>query len=490
MKFLATEDRTKNLLASWARSDECIIATFFFWHAGTEMQKSQIGLLRSLLIQLVRQCPESAEEILDDKIIMSWTSDTLIETIRTILQHRKGSTKFCLFIDGLDEYSGEFADIIGLLDNLVVSKNVKLCVSSRPHNAFQRHYGEDTRRQLAVQRLTHNDISRFASDRLQSSGFFDSLREQDPKGCDKLVGEITRKAEGVFLWVSLAVRSLLRGLDNDDDLALLHQRLNEFPETLDGFFRRMFYDIESVYKVQAARILLAACHYNGPLALYTPIFIANEVSNPDYAAQKSITFSEDPGSDTDVKDVKRRLHARCGDILEVVSAVHGVSFCHRTAYDWLHQTFMQEILREKAGVGFNLDVSLAKVGMARLKTSSVHQAQSLMAEFLTYEEKIPQNSIPMFLALLESFVAACDTVMQGKCLSNDVATMLHESGKADGFSTDGEGGKLDMSFELTTLAFRATADLTKLRKKYGVRDDEVLLEATQKNDISILFGMS
>jgi hypothetical protein len=488
MKFLAAEDRTIRLLSSWAGSHECIVASFFFWHAGTEMQKSQIGLLRSLLIQLIRQCPESAKEILDDKIIMSWTGDALIETIRAILQHRQGSTKFCFFIDGLDEYSGEFADIIKLLDNLVSSNNVKLCVSSRPHNAFQRRYGEDTKMQLAVQQLTHQDIYRFASDRLRSSAFFDKLRQQNCKGCDELISEIARKAEGVFLWVSLAVRSLLRGLDNDDDLTLLRQRLNEFPETLDGFFRRMFHDIESVYKIQAARIMLAACHYNGPLTLYTPIFIADEVYNPDYAARMSIKFSEIQDSSDDVKDVKRRLHARCGDILEVVSAVHGVSFCHRTAYDWLQQTFMQEILKAKAGAAFNLNVSLAKVAMARLKTTSVHRSRGLMGEFLAYEEKIPQTSIPMYLALLESFVAACDTVLQEKCLSHETATMLHESGY--GFSTYSEADKLDMSFELTTVAFRATADLTRLRKKYGVQDDGVFLEATQRNDMKILFGLN
>jgi hypothetical protein len=49
MKFLGSDIRTKAALDQWADSDELIIATYFFWMAGTALQKNQEGLLRSLL---------------------------------------------------------------------------------------------------------------------------------------------------------------------------------------------------------------------------------------------------------------------------------------------------------------------------------------------------------------------------------------------------------------------------------------------------------
>jgi hypothetical protein len=40
--------------------------------------------------------------------------------------------KFCLFIDGLDEYQGDYDDLLDLLFQLQQPDHVKSCVSSRP----------------------------------------------------------------------------------------------------------------------------------------------------------------------------------------------------------------------------------------------------------------------------------------------------------------------------------------------------------------------
>ena len=42
------------------------------------------------------------------------------------------SRKFCFFIDGLDEYSGNYMDGIAFLERLSASPNIKVIVSSRP----------------------------------------------------------------------------------------------------------------------------------------------------------------------------------------------------------------------------------------------------------------------------------------------------------------------------------------------------------------------
>lgn len=49
VKFLASDNRTKAALEQWTNSDELMTATYFFWMAGTALQKNQEGLLRSLL---------------------------------------------------------------------------------------------------------------------------------------------------------------------------------------------------------------------------------------------------------------------------------------------------------------------------------------------------------------------------------------------------------------------------------------------------------
>lgn len=49
MKFISTHPKTQELLRDWAGKSELITGSYFFWLAGTSLQKNQEGLLRSLL---------------------------------------------------------------------------------------------------------------------------------------------------------------------------------------------------------------------------------------------------------------------------------------------------------------------------------------------------------------------------------------------------------------------------------------------------------
>jgi hypothetical protein len=53
IKFIEGNDRTRVALKQWAGSLKLITGSFFFWYAGTVMQKSQAGLLRTLLLDVL-----------------------------------------------------------------------------------------------------------------------------------------------------------------------------------------------------------------------------------------------------------------------------------------------------------------------------------------------------------------------------------------------------------------------------------------------------
>ncbi|KAH6878729.1 hypothetical protein BKA58DRAFT_452914 [Alternaria rosae] len=55
MKYLHQDPRFLESLETWAGGDHLVIADFYFWNAGAEIQKSQEGLLRSLLRQVLDQ---------------------------------------------------------------------------------------------------------------------------------------------------------------------------------------------------------------------------------------------------------------------------------------------------------------------------------------------------------------------------------------------------------------------------------------------------
>ena len=58
MKYLRDEQKPERCLQLWAGSSRLATAGFFFWISGTEMQKSQCGLLQQLLFEILRTLPD------------------------------------------------------------------------------------------------------------------------------------------------------------------------------------------------------------------------------------------------------------------------------------------------------------------------------------------------------------------------------------------------------------------------------------------------
>ncbi|KAK4552268.1 hypothetical protein LTR86_010438 [Recurvomyces mirabilis] len=277
MKYLSEHPRTSELLGAWSGHKRVILASHYFWYAGTRMQKTQLGLLRSILLQIVRQSPALAYTVVPQRFIKEshgeeyfpWTRQELTATLRAIAEHKDLSIRFCFFIDGLDEYDGDHSDIVEVISTLAKSPYIKICVSSRPWNVFSGAYGKDGKCKLLLQDLTKSDIENYVSDTLMANQRF--VRLHGPgELCRPLMLDIMRRAQGVFLWVFLVVRSLLRGLTDNNDVPTLMARLDHFPPDLDGFFEHMLENIDPVYQHHTARIFLAALQTEFRLPVSVP----------------------------------------------------------------------------------------------------------------------------------------------------------------------------------------------------------------------------
>lgn len=404
---ISQHPHTKPLLERWRANRQLCFAHHYFWCAGNPLQKTQNGLIRSLLAQIFQQFPDMLLRLLppdlkdsdmDGKMI-TWSTARLVEALSKLGQQDDLDICFCLFIDGLDEYDGEHGHIIRFLNLISESPNVKLCVSSRPWNVFTHAYGR--RRQLAVQELTQSDLKRYISDTLQNSDLFVGFQQLDPLGCRTLLDEISNKAQGVFLWVYLVGRSLLRGLQNGDSMDILLARVREMPDSLDGFFRRMFDRVESVYRVHAARILLAALHADYTLPLSTPEYVAEEMRNPNYAIEMSITSAEITVTTQRIRQARTTIDARCADLLE--ASCHGISCLHRTVKDFLRQDEISQRLQKHSGEDFNVGLCLSRLALANLKAGHTGDLPTQIDRILQCEQLVGEIEAPLFLDLLANF---------------------------------------------------------------------------------------
>ena len=76
MNYLCAMEKTKEFLKIWAGNRKLLTPTFFFWNAGSMLQKSVCGLLRSLLYQILKHRPDLVSVVAENPI-PTWTEKRL-----------------------------------------------------------------------------------------------------------------------------------------------------------------------------------------------------------------------------------------------------------------------------------------------------------------------------------------------------------------------------------------------------------------------------
>ncbi|KAK8079038.1 hypothetical protein PG994_002845 [Apiospora phragmitis] len=175
LKHVHCHNTTKALLGQWANTADMICPAFFFWHLGTDLQRSQEVLLRGLLHDILTQhprliisvMPELCREILKRSIevLECPTIPELIRWFRKVVAQTGDDFKICFFIDGLDEYHGDHHDLIKLIQT-TCSPNDKFVVSSRPITACLDAFNSFPN--LRLHDLTGDDIRQYIQDHLGS----------------------------------------------------------------------------------------------------------------------------------------------------------------------------------------------------------------------------------------------------------------------------------------------------------------------------------
>lgn len=277
-------------------------ASFFFWAAGTTKQKSHQSLFRTILFNLLGKHPEFVQQIFPKKWLyiypravemchqedrlsrqnqrqstpdtwrnrvlvnlkatathegaLRWGGTNFSKPLKYVLSHFT-STKVLLLIDGLDEYDGsedELDGLVALLQTWAQLPNIKICVSTRPWTVFEANFGRGQVPSLRLQDLTSNDIALYVADSFNHSSLMNISQRANPHLVTDLRSSIVKKADGVFLWVYLVVKSLVNGLRNGDELSVLQERLNELPSDLDSLYRHMLQRVPKRYWSASSRL--------------------------------------------------------------------------------------------------------------------------------------------------------------------------------------------------------------------------------------------
>ncbi|KAH7031568.1 ankyrin repeat-containing domain protein [Microdochium trichocladiopsis] len=211
-----------------------LILSHFFNARGETLEKTPLGLLRSMVYQLIEsdhglyelfvpKLREKQRTSLDGHF--QWQTSELKGFIRSITEQSQ-SRPLLLHIDALDECDeSEVRDVVGFLESLSINAledgfPLKICLSSR-------HYPSIRMRkvvELVVEKSKDHqtDIARYVRTNLRIY-------------TDEIADEVVKKADNVFLWVEIVV-SLLNKACDEGMLEAMRKTLDEIPVDLESIF--------------------------------------------------------------------------------------------------------------------------------------------------------------------------------------------------------------------------------------------------------------
>lgn len=234
----------------------------------------------------------------------------------------------------------------------------------------------------------------------------------------------TFRLQGVFLWVRLAVRSLVEGLRNRDSLVLLRHRLHEFPSDLDSFFRHMFDSLESIYQPRLSHMFQVALAAGEPLSLLAYWFVDQIDDDPDIALGPSAISLGTSEHFEIVEDMKYRINGRSKGLLEAPHiSTYGygsdlfhsldttrVDFLHRTVKDFILTAGLQSMLKQWQHPNFDADWTLCRVILSefKIRTKEFSEKVNYLLEIFMVTASRTERNGQVPIKLLETCTVEMD----------------------------------------------------------------------------------
>ncbi|KAH8650891.1 ankyrin repeat-containing domain protein [Tricladium varicosporioides] len=224
-------------------SNRSVTLDFFFHGRGTFLQKTSIGMFRSLLHQIYDKVPSVRSPILaafseKEKLGEAgsgwqWQCKELEDLFSHAVIHAAKSKIVTIFVDALDEAgvdtARELAEYFQVLNNrpAVGMNKTKICISCRHYPIVT--LAGDTSLDIHVEDENKEDISVYVHDKLHNSLGTSEFKEQY---LAELQNTIVKRAQGVFQWAVLVVRLMIKYHNKGCSTKEIRQLLDEVPEAL------------------------------------------------------------------------------------------------------------------------------------------------------------------------------------------------------------------------------------------------------------------
>jgi hypothetical protein len=301
-----------------------LIAAYFFNARGGPLEKTPLGMLRSIVYQFIKQDDALLEQFLTkfrDKQHLSrernweWRSQELKSFLSSAIKQRR-STPLLLLVDALDECNEE--DMQGVVEFLEsLSSNASRCGATLRICLSRRHHPP-----LRIQRCLELTVEN-NQDHMEDIAIY--VQAKLAKRDDGIEAEIKRKADGIFMWVVLVI-SLLNKAYLEGDVDKMRDTLQQVPKELEEVFRVLL----SKDNKETVLILQWVLFSQRPLELAELFFVVKTGTAPTSTDRWSRS------SATDDQIMQQRINYLSRGLIEVRSgSATMVQFIHLSVSDFL-----------------------------------------------------------------------------------------------------------------------------------------------------------
>jgi hypothetical protein len=342
--------------------------------------------------------------------------------------------RLCLFIDGLDEIlpESDHGEVVGYLKQLATCDHVNIIISSRPWSVFRGHcIGSRT---LHMQSINTKATVRYLENIFGSLPEFNgvSWRCQQHGGalwCEHstvgrfggyaahvqgdahvFVHELVQKSRGNFLWLSLVTNTILRLSKTGVGLTKIREEIEDLPCGLDTYFRRMIFERGDKQTRRITAMALSIALLPETTDSWIPYWLlinyinggAPSLEQRDFALVAPYRVCDYERAEEMMQQTGNFVGECCRDILDTsglqgmmenmeritcpyIRTNEGISFVHRTIYDFLQTQGIQELLNNHKPQSFQskyfrveLEIAGAKVLLRNRSTAMEGSTASSM----------------------------------------------------------------------------------------------------------------
>ncbi|KAJ5888264.1 hypothetical protein N7495_008305 [Penicillium taxi] len=362
-----------------------VLLSFFFFANGSELQRSILGLFRSLLLQLLEQDEDSKSAFMSicgrrckpgekEKPQLNWHQVELENHFQKLVIDCSARRKILIYVDALDECNDKDRD--RLISSFHTLRGERLnrpaiFVTCRPYPDGQ--IKADF--QIRLEEENQNDIQSFVEHNLR-------LPDETAEEADELKRTLLSKAEGLFLWLVLIIPQIHEMSSKGLSLRRISSEILECPRELDGLYEGLLNKIEKSELLEAIALFHWICFAARPLSL-NELRIALTVNlSASKSSLKEYGDGDNPQLIANESKMRKRMTYLTRGLVESKSdetseGKNVVGFHHDTIRDFMRKkglNFLKGRMPDRQGVAKSANVQLANTCLLYLSTDEIRGA--------------------------------------------------------------------------------------------------------------------